>query len=360
MAKSTENLARVTRVGLDLAKNVFQVHGVDAQGEVVIVRKLRRAAVLPFFGRLKPCVVAMEACGSAHHWGREIAALGHEVKLIPPAHVKPYVRRNKTDAADAAAICEASLRPQQRFVPLRTVENQAELMRHRIREQLVGQRTALLNALRGHLGEIGVIAPQGAQHAYRLKRLAAGEADDNGEIVVCAAVRVALTPLLKQIDALDEAIEAIDEELEAKAKIDERAKRLMTIPGIGPVTATAIAATMRDIEAFASAREFAAFLGLTPRLHSTGGKERSGGVSKMGDRYLRKLLVVGATTVLHHAAGHNDALRRWAKEMLKRKAAHKYAFKLTAVALANKLARIAYAILRSGGTYDDRPVAARA
>jgi transposase len=192
MAKSTENLARVTRVGLDLAKNVFQVHSVDAQGEVVVVRKLRRAAVLPFFGRLQPGVVAMEACGSAHHWGRAMSALGHEVKLIPPAHVKPYIRRNKTDAADAAAICEAVLRPQQRFVPLRSVENQAELMRHRVREQLVGQRTALLNALRGHLSEIGVIAPQGAQHAYRLKRLAAGEADENGEIVVCKAVRAAL------------------------------------------------------------------------------------------------------------------------------------------------------------------------
>jgi transposase len=166
------------------------------------------------------------------------------------------------------------------------VENQAELMRHRVREQLAGQRTALLNALRGHLSEIGVIAPQGASHAYRLKRLAAGEADDNGEIVVCAAVRAALAPLLEQIDALDEAIEAIDKELEAQAKADMKAKRLMTIPGIGPVTATAIAATIRDIEAFASAREFAAFLGLTPRQPSTGGKERSGGVSKMGDRYL--------------------------------------------------------------------------
>ena len=231
MAKFTGNLAQVTRVGLDLAKTVFQVHGVDAQGEVVVVRKLRRGDVLEFFGRLAPCVVAMEACGSAHHWGREIAALGHEVKLIPPAHVKPYVRRNKTDAADAAAICEAALRPQQRFVPLRSVENQAELMRHRVREQLVSQRTALLNALRGHLSEIGVIAPQGAQHAYRLKRLAEGDADDNGEIVVCDAVRAALAPLVKQIDALDDAIEAIDKELAAQAKADLKAKRLMTVPG---------------------------------------------------------------------------------------------------------------------------------
>jgi len=245
-------------------------------------------------------------------------------------------------------------------VPLRTVDNQAELMRHRVREQFVSQRTALLNALRGHLSEIGVVAPQGVSHAYRLKRLAEGGADDNGEIVVCEAVRAALAPLAKQIDALDEAVAAIDKELEAQTKSNEKAKRLMTIPGIGPVTATAIAATVRDIEAFAGGREFAAFLGLTPRQHSTGGKERSGGVSKMGDRYLRKLLVVGATTVLHHAAGHSDALRTWAKDMLKRKGAHKYGYKLTAVALANKLARIVYAILRSGRAYDDRPVAARA
>ena len=360
MAKSTEKLARVTRVGLDLAKSVFQVHGVDAKGETVFVRKLRRGGVLEFFGRLAPCVVAMEACASAHHWGREIAALGHEVKLIPPAHVKPYIRRNKTDAADAAAICEAALRPEQRFVPLRTIANQAELMRHRVREQLSGQRTALLNALRGHLSEIGVIAPQGAQHAYRLKQLAEGQANENGVIVVCEAVRAALAPLAKQLEALDEALVAIDKQLERAAKADDKAKRLMTIPGIGPVIATAIAATVRDIEAFSSGREFAAFLGLTPRQHSTGGKERSGGISKMGDRYLRKLLVVGATAVLHHAAGHHDALRTWAKEMLTRKAGLKYAYKLTAVALANKLARIIYAILHSGGAYNDRPVAARA
>lgn len=280
--------------------------------------------------------------------------------MIPPAHVKPYVRRNKTDAADAAAICEAALRPEQRLVPLRAVDNQAELMRHRVREQLSGQRTALINALRGHLSEIGVVAPQGAQHAYRLKRIAEGQADENGEIEVCESVRAALAPLARQIEALDEAIAAIDRHLESVAKVDERAKRLMTVPGIGPVIATAIAATVRDIEAFSCGREFAAFLGLTPRQHSTGGKERSRGISKMGDRYLRKLLVVGATAVLHHAAGHYDALRTWAKEMLKRKAGLKYAYKLTAVALANKLARIVYAILRTGETYDDRPVAARA
>ena len=246
-ASLSRNLASVTRIGLDLAKNVFQVHGVDAEGNVVVTRKLRRGALRSFFVNLPPCLVAMEACGSAHYWGREIAALGHEVRLIPPAHVKPYVRRNKTDAADAAAICEAAMRPGQRFVPVRSLANQAALMRHRVREQLVGQRTALLNALRGHLSEVGVIAPQGAQHAYELKQLAESGADGNGEILVCDEVRAALAPLAAQIDALDKEIAAIDAELEKVAKADDRARRLMTIPGVGPITATALAATVADV-----------------------------------------------------------------------------------------------------------------
>ena len=358
MGKSSGKEEAVTRIGLDLAKNVFQVHGVDAKGNVVVTRKLRRSAVLEFFRRLPPCLVAMEACGSAHHWGREIAALGHETRLIPAAHVKPYVRRNKTDAADAAAICEAAMRPGQRFVPVRSLANQAALMRHRVREQLVGQRTALLNALRGHLSEIGVIAPQGAQHAYDLKRLAESGADGNGEIVICDEVRAALAPLASQIEALDKALAVIDGELEKLAKTEDRARRLMTIPGVGPITATALAATMADVDAFASGREFAAFLGLTPRQHSSGGKERSGRISKMGDRYLRKLLVVGATSALYRAASHNDALRRWIVGLLERKGGLKHAYKLAAVALANKLARIAFVILRSGGVYEERPTAA--
>jgi transposase len=358
MGKSSDKEAAVTRIGLDLAKNVFQVHGVDTEGNVLVTRKLRRGAVLEFFRRLPPCLVAMEACGSAHHWGREIAALGHETRLIPPAHVKPYVRRNKTDAADAAAICEAVMRPGQRFVPVRSLANQAALMRHRVREQLAGQRTALLNALRGHLSEIGVIAPQGAQHAYELKQLAERGADGNGEIVVCDEVRAALAPLTAQIDTLDKELAAIDAEIEKVAKTDDRARLLMTIPGVGPITATALAATVIEIGAFASGREFAAFLGLTPRQNSSGGKERSGRISKMGDRYLRKLLVIGATSALYRAGGHKDALRRWAAGLLERKSGSKYAFRLTAVALANKLARIVFAILRSGECYDDRPVAA--
>jgi transposase len=357
MGKSIENLRTVTRVGVDLAKNILQVHAVDAKGEVVAARALRRSAVLGFFGKLPPCVVAMEACPSAHHWGRALIELGHEVKLIPAAHVKPYVRRNKNDAADAAAICEASMRPGQRFVAVRSIDNQAELMRHRARELLASQRTALINALRGHMSEIGIVAAQGAQNAYGLKRMLSDGADEHGEIVVPESVRGALRPLGEQIEALDEQLGAIDAEIAAQVKADEKARRLMTIPGIGPITASAIVATVRDMSGFSSGREFAAFLGLTPRQHSSGGKERLGRITKMGDRYLRKLLVVGACAVLSHREGQYDALRTWAKALIGRKTV-KYNFKLTAVALANKLARIAFAVLTRGEVYDDRPVAA--
>src|ERR1700677_4791174 len=305
MGKSIRNLTAVTRVGLDLAKNAFQVHAVDATGAIVVPRKLTRGRLVPFFAELAPCVAAMEACSSAHHWGRALIELGHEVRLIPPAHVKPYVRRNKSDQVDAAAIYEAMSRPGQRFVQVRSIDNQAALMRHRARELLAGQRTAALNALRGHLAEIGLIAPQGAQHAYGLKRLAGDGFDENGEIVVPDCVRGALRSLISQIDALDEAIGALDREIVASVKADETDKRLMTIPGVGPVTASAIMATIQDASAFASGREFAAFLGLTPRQNSTGGKTRLGRITKMGDRYLRKLLVVGACATLRHRRGHS-------------------------------------------------------
>lgn len=216
--------------------------------------------------------------------GTAFIELGFEVRLIPPAHVKPYVRRNKNDAADAAAICEAVGRPNQRYVPVRSVNNQAQLMRHRTRELLVGQRTQLLNALRGHLVEVGVIAPQRTQNAYSLKRLLAHEADENGEIVVPECVRGALASLCRQIDALDEEIEAIDKQIATQVKADPTARRLTSIPGIGPITASAILATVQDANTFASGREFAAFLGLTPRQNSSGGKERLGSITKMGDR----------------------------------------------------------------------------
>jgi transposase len=240
-------------------------------------------------------------------------------------------------------------RPGQRFVPVRSFDNQAELMRHRARELLAGQR----NALRGHLAEIGLIAPQGAQHAYGLKRMAADGFNENGEIVVPDCVRGALRSLVGQIDALDEAIGAIDRELAASVKAAETAKRLMTIPGVGPVTASAITATIQDASAFASGREFAAFLGLTPRQNSTGGKTRLGRITKMGDRYLRKLLVVGACATLRYRRGHSDALRLWASGMLERKTV-KYKFNLTAVALANKVARIVFVLMTAGRGLNER------
>ena len=359
MRKSISKLETVTTVGLDLGKNVMQVHAIDAAGNLVVNKPVRRGKLIAFFAELPKCLVGMEASSSAHHWGRQIAALGHDVRLMPPAYVKAYVRRGKNDKVDAAANCEAVGRPSMRFVPLRTVENQAELMRHRVRDMLSSQRVALLNALRGHLAEIGVIAPQGAQHAYSLKKLAETGCDENGEVRVPDSVRETLAPLTRQIDVIDAEIAKIDKTLAKQAKSDPTARRLATIPGIGPVGATAITATVRDVKAFANGREFAAHLGLPPGQHSSGGKQRLGAISKMGDRYLRKLLVVGATAVLRHADGHNDALRHWAKDLLARKSGP-YKKKIVAVALANKLARIVYALLSSGGTYDDRPVRAQA
>ena len=329
----------------------------SAKGAAIVARSVRRGGLLKFFASLPRCLVGMEACSSSHHWARSLIELGFSVKLIPPAYVKPYVRRNKNDAVDAAAICEAVGRPTMRFVPVRSVDNQAQLMRHRTRELLAGNRTRMLNALRGNLAEVGVIAAQGAQNAYALKRLVADGFDENGEVVVPDCVRQALAPLVHQIDAIDEEIEAIDEEIKTLVKADETARRLMTIPGVGPITASAVVATVRDTSAFASGREFAAFLGLTPRQSSSGGKERLGRITKMGDRYLRKLLVVGACATLSHRKGHNDALRVWADRLLARKAV-KYKFKLTAVALANKLARIVFALLSRGGVYAGQPVGA--
>ena len=347
----------VTRVGLDLAKRVFRIHAVDGTGSVVIARSVNRRTLLKLFDALPRCVVAMEACSSAHHWGRQLLDLGFAVKLIPPAHVKPYVRRKQ----ERRSRCGGDLRGGGASRPaLRSRALCGEpggLMRHRVRELMVGQRTATINALRSHLSEIGVVAAQGVPNAYALKELADGGVDENGDIVIPDCVRLALAPLVRQIDALDEAIETIDRELGAFAKADETARRLMTIPGVGPVTASALLATVQDFGAFSSGREFAAFLGLTPREHSTGGKPRLGRITKMGDRYLRKLLVQGACSALGHRKGRNDALRRWASGVLERKTV-KYKFKLTAVALANKLARIVYALATKGGHYDDRPVAA--
>jgi transposase len=346
MAKIITNLSSVTTVGLDLAKHIFQIHGVDVCGRMIVSKALRRKDVLVFFAQVPPCLVGLEACGSAHHWARELIKLGHDVRIMPAAYVKPYVRRQKNDAADAAGICEAVTRPSMRFINVRTLANQAVLMHHKTREMLVAQRTQLINALRGHLAEIGVIAAQGLKNARELARLIEMEEDET----IPACVRMALAPLVRQLHALDQEIACSDRTIAAMARDQETARRLMTIPGLGPVTASAMAASVQDVSVFSGPRAFAAFLGLTPRQTSSGGKERLGRVSKMGNRYLRRLLVVGAHAVLYHRKPHEDALRSWAKKLIQTKP-----FKLVAVALANKMARIAFAILRGKTTYSPSP-----
>ena len=345
MGKSITDFSSVTIVGLDLAKHVFQVHCVDALGRVVVAKSIRRSRLLEFFASLPPCLVGLEACGSAHHWARELMKLGHDARMMPPAYVKPYVRRQKNDASDAAAICEAVTRPSMRFVAARSLENQAALMHHKAREMLISQRTQLLNGLRGHLTEIGVIAAQGPRHARELAGLI-----EAGDEAIPLVVSEALAPLVAQLRNLDEAIARSDRTIAKMAHKDETARRLMSIPGVGPVTASAMAASVQDASSFASPREFAAFLGLTPRQNSSGGKPRLGRISKMGNRYLRKLLVVGAHAVLFHRKPHTDPLRMWAKKLIAKKP-----FNLVAVALANKMARIAFAILRGKTVYREIP-----
>src|ERR1700676_1796584 len=347
MRKSITDLSSVTTVGLDLAKHVFQVHCVDASGRVIVAKALRVKDVLFFFASLPPCLVGLEASGSAHHWAGELMALGHEAPMMPPAYVKPYIRRQKNDASDGAGICEAMTRPSMRFTGLRTLENRAALMHHKAREMLVAQRTQLINALRGHLAEIGVIAAQGLKNARELARVIKAEGDET----IPACVRAALAPLVRQLHVLDQEIACSDRTIAAMSRDDEMARRLMTIPGLGPVTASALAASVQNVSAFSGPREFAAFLGLTPKQNSSGGKERLCRVSKMGNRYLRKLLVVGARAVLYHRKPHEDALRSWAKKLMQTKP-----FKLVAVALANKMARIAFAIMRGRTTYSAAPV----
>jgi transposase len=344
-------VTQIITLGLDLGKRVFQVHGVDAAGQAVLRQKLQRAQMARFFADLAPCLVGMEACATAHYWARLIATYGHQVRLIPPAYVKPYVRRSKTDAADAAAICEAVARPTMRFVPVKSTGQQAALSQHRVRDLLVRQRTMLINALRGHLGEFGIVGPVGRHRVAELEG-ALAVAD---EATVPALAREALQTLIAELHSLDQRIKAIEVAIVRENKTNAVSRRLTTIPGIGPITASAIAATIPDPSAFKSGREFAAWIGLVPRQHSSGGKQRLGRISKQGDRYLRRLLTVGATAVMRHLSGKLDRLSVWVRELLDRRP-----FRLVSLALANKLARIAWAVMIRQDTYKNSTIAVAA
>jgi transposase len=333
---------QVTTVGLDLAKRIFQVHGVDAAGKVVIRRRLQRSEIAAFFADLPACLVGIEACATAHHWARLIGASGHQVRLIPPSYVKPYVRRSKTDAADAEAICEAVGRPSMRFVPVKSAHQQAALLHHRARDLLVRQRTMLINAIRGHLGEFGIIAPAGRRRVADLVNLLQG-ADD---AEVPALAREALQSLFAELSALEIRIKVVEAVIMREHRSNAVSRRLTTIPGIGPITASALAGTIADPLAFKSGRELAAWIGLVPRQHSSGGKQKMGRVSKQGDRYLRRLLTVGATAVMRRLPGKTDGLSLWVRALLDRRP-----FRLVSLALANKMARIAWAIMVRPETY---------
>jgi transposase len=343
------SMAEIITIGLDIAKNVFQVHGVDAAGAVAVRRQLRRAEVLKFFAGLTPCLVGMEACGSAHHWARQVGALGHQVRLLPPAHVKPYVKRGKkNDAADAAAICEAVGRPHMQFVPVKSAESQGVLLLHRARDLLVRQRTMLINALRSHLAEFGISAGQGKGNFAKLVACLEGEASETLPALAVSALRL----LAAQIDDANAKIDALEKEIVDRHRSEAASRRLATIPGVGPIIASAIAASVPDAGVFTSGRQFAAWLGLVPRQNSTGGKERLGGITKTGDRYLRRLLVIGATGLIRYRRKNIPGGAEWVNGLLARKPV-----RLVSVALANKMARIAWAILRRGEIYREAAAA---
>ena len=339
-------MSEVSIIGLDLAKNVFQVHGATAQGERQFNKKITRSRMHKFFSSQPPCLVAMEACSSAHYWAREIATFGHDVRLIPPAYVKPFVKRQKNDAADAEAISEAASRPNMRFVAVKTVDKQAACMAFRTRDLFVRQKTQLINALRGHLSEYGVIAPQGISHVDKLKAVV--EEKDNN---LPTAVVLYCEMILGQIAQLEDMIKELELEIRTGAKQDDLQKRLMTIPGIGPITAAAITAYAPPPETFSKGRDFAAWIGITPRQFSSGGKQKLGRITRMGQRDLRRLLITGAMAVVRWAVRREPVKGSWLAGMLVRKPRM-----LVAVALANRMARIVWAIMAHGGSFRD-PIA---
>jgi transposase len=337
----------ITTVGLDIAKSVFQVHGVDGKGDTIVRRQVKRRHVLTFFKTLPPCLVGIEACATSHHWSRELQALGHTVRLIPPAYVKPYVKRQKNDAADAEAICEAVQRPSMRFVPTKTPEQQGCLMLHRTRHLFIRQQTAVINTIRAHLAEFGIVALLGRNGVEQLLHVIANPEDERLPEVARGCLE-ALGALLSKLKAQ---ILEFDRQINAWHRSNETSRRLDELPGVGPALATALVASVPDAKAFRSGRDFSAWVGLVPKQNSSGGKDKLGSITKQGDRYLRSLFCAGALAVIRYAKIHGNKHRPWLSRLLERRPT-----KVAAIALANKIARMAWAMMATGECYRE-PIA---
>jgi transposase len=337
----------ISTIGLDIAKSVFQVHGVDAAGQVVIRRQLKRRQVLAFFEKLPPCLVGVEACASSHHWSRELQALGHTVRLMPPSYVKPYVKRQKNDATDAEAICEAVSRPNMRFVETKTAEQQSCLMLHRTRHLFIRQQTAVINAIRAQLAELGVVAPVGRRGIDQLLAIVAEPNDKR----LPEMARICVAALGAQLQILKLRILEFDRLIRAWHRSNEVSRRLDRIPGVGPALATALVASIADPKVFRSGRDFSAWIGLVPKQNSSGGKDRLGNISKRGDRYLRSLFTTGALAVIRYAKIYGRRHQPWLTALLARRPT-----KVAAIALVNKLARMAWALMAKDEDYKE-PVA---
>jgi transposase len=342
--RRSQVMQATTTIGLDIAKSVFQVHGIDAEGNVTLRRRVKRRYVLAFFQKLPPCLVGIEACASSHHWSRELQALGHTVRLMPPAYVKPYVKRHKNDAVDAEAICEAVTRANMRFVATKTPEQQSCLTLHRTRHLFIRQQTSVINAIRAHLAEFGIVAPVGRHGVEQLLGVVA-DADDRRLPDVARACVAALGAQLRTLKAQ---ILQFDRMIRAWHRSSEASRRLDDIPGVGPALATALVASVADPKVFRSGRDFSAWIGLVPKQNSSGGKDRLGNISKRGDRYLRSLFTTGALAVIRYAKIHGAKHRPWLTALLTRRPT-----KVAAIALANKIARIAWAIMAKGERYKE-------